>query len=97
MVRNEGARLEDRLIDMQSKRDSLIEVLTNTITGLVGSWLITYAAIITVDDKTAASIVIVAGCTAWSLFRGWTIRRMFNRMEKRTHVLVSGQGGTTNG
>lgn len=67
---------------MQSRRLTLIEVSVNTFTGLLGSWLITYIGITEIDDKATASVVIVAGCTVWSLLRGWTIRRTFNRLEE---------------
>lgn len=64
----------------QSRRLSMIEVVTNTTTGFVGSWLITFAVLTTVEDRVFASTVTVIGCTAWSLLRGWTIRRAFNRI-----------------
>ena len=67
---------------MQTRRSSLIEVFTNTFTGMLGSWAITYLCITTIDDKWSASIAAVIGCTVWSLVRGWTIRRAFNRLEK---------------
>lgn len=67
---------------MQTRRSSMIEVFTNTFTGMRGSWAITYVGITTIDDKWTASIVTVISCTVWSLVRGWTIRRAFNRLEK---------------
>jgi hypothetical protein len=61
----------------------MIEVLTNTITGLVGSWMIAYAVMTAIEDRELAATITVIGCTAWSLIRGWTIRRAFNRIEKQ--------------
>lgn len=65
---------------MQTKRQTVVEVLTGTFTGMLGSWLISlgwlhfspYGAAV---DATA----ITALCTVWSLVRGYVVRRCFNR------------------
>jgi steroid 5-alpha reductase family enzyme len=65
---------------MQSKRASLVETLTGTSIGLVGSWLITYSVSICCDAPVSAkTTVIVALCTIWSLVRGYYVRRYFNK------------------
>lgn len=66
---------------MQTKAHSMAEVLTGTLTGMVGSWLITYAAIGNIQDRSSAATATVIGCTVWSVSRGWFIRRSFNRLE----------------
>lgn len=63
----------------QSRMQSAVEVVTNTATGFVGSWLIAFAVLTAISDRALASTVTVLGCTVWSLARGWTIRRVFNR------------------
>lgn len=64
---------------MQSKKDSLKEVLTNTFIGMAGSWLITFIVLNTVDGKINAATATTILCTIWSISRGWVIRRHFNR------------------
>ena len=64
---------------MQSKRQSLIEILSGTALGMLGSLLITLAILHMVADKTVASFLTVGACTIWSLARGYCIRRYFNR------------------
>lgn len=62
---------------MQSPRHSLYEVLTSTFVGMIGSWLITWLAFKYVATPTMAATVSVSFCTAWSLIRGYAIRRHF--------------------
>ncbi len=57
----------------------MIEVLTGTAIGIVGSWLITYVVITNVQDKASAAAITVFGCTVWSIVRGYVIRRRFSR------------------
>lgn len=64
----------------QTKRQSLIETLTSTFTGMIGSWLITMACLYNITDKTTAATVTVIGCTVWSLVRGYAVRRYFNNV-----------------
>ncbi|MNC56419.1 hypothetical protein D3C75_1060160 [compost metagenome] len=64
---------------MQSKRQSLIETATSTSTGFVGSWLITAACFTYIPDKWAATTATTLLCTLWSLIRGYTVRRYFNK------------------
>lgn len=63
---------------MQSRRQSMIETCTNTLTGMVGSLIITLIILHTVDDKTLASVLTVSLCTVWSIVRGYVVRRHFN-------------------
>jgi hypothetical protein len=66
---------------MQTKQHSLLEVMINTLIGLFGSWLIAYGVMTAIEDRALASMITVAGCTVWSVARGWTVRRVFNRWE----------------
>lgn len=66
---------------MQTRRQSIIEVCTNTAVGMVGSWVIAYACIVAFDSPAAAAASSVAGCTVWSLVRGYYIRRKFAQRE----------------
>lgn len=68
----------------QTRAQSAVEVATNTVTGFVGSWLITYVVMTVVTERAAATTVTVLCCTVWSLVRGWMIRRSFNRMGERS-------------
>lgn len=64
---------------MQTKRDSVREVLTNTFIGMVGSYVITYVTFRTVNNVEGASAITVALCTIWSIARGYVIRRRFDK------------------
>lgn len=74
--------LNDTVTEMQTSRQSMIEVCANTGVGMLGSWLITIAVLFSIEDKVLASITTVVLCTVWSLVRGYYIRRHFN---KRLH------------
>lgn len=63
---------------MQSRKDSLIETVTNTFLGMVVSWILTIVTMLSINDKWTASVVTVLLCTAWSLARGYWVRRYFN-------------------
>ena len=80
----------------QSKKQSMKETLTNTFTGMAGSfaitmvclWIFTFDVTFTIpwfDYKVViVKQVIVAAsttllCTVWSIGRGYTIRRYFNK------------------
>lgn len=65
---------------MQSRRHSMYEVLTNTFTGIVGSWFITWVTFANIDNREAATTVTVLACTAWSLVRSYVIRRGFAKV-----------------
>ena len=66
---------------MQSRRQTVIEVSTNTAVGMLGSWLITFVTMTLVKNIPLAAAITVAGCTIWSLVRGYLIRRHFARLE----------------
>lgn len=63
----------------QSRAHSLIEVCTGTAIGMVGSWLISFASYASIDSLPVATTVATAGCTVWSLVRGYCVRRYFNQ------------------
>lgn len=71
---------------MQTKSQSLREVLTNTFIGLVGSWLISYVCITNISGTGLAVTVATVLCTVWSIGRGYAVRRWFNltRYERST-------------
>lgn len=70
----------------QSKRHSAIETATNTAVGFVGSYFITLACFHVPDANLATkTLYATLGCTAWSLLRGYYLRRLFNHLHvKRT-------------
>ena len=65
---------------MQTRRQAVIEVTTNTVVGMVGSWVISYTAVAMVEDKVFAVTIATIGCTIWSLVRGYYIRRRFAKL-----------------
>ena len=66
----------------QSKAQSLKETVSNTGLGMVGSWLITMVTFHYIKDLTLASTVATIGCTVWSIGRGYTVRRYFNKQQE---------------
>lgn len=66
---------------MQTRRQSVAEVVTNTLVGMAGSWAITFASMACIDDRALATSAAVVGCTVWSLTRGYVIRRRFAQLE----------------
>lgn len=71
---------------MQTKRQTVIEVCSNTAIGMLGSWLIMLGVLHLLQNKLAISALTVVLCTAWSLFRGYLIRRHFNGKLNKTQV-----------
>lgn len=65
---------------MQTKRLTTLEVLTNTFTGLLGSWLITVYFISGSGTPVQTATLITGACTVWSILRGYVIRRIFNKI-----------------
>ena len=65
---------------MQTRAQSVLEVVTNTFVGMLGSWLITWVCMATIKNRTACVSATVLGCTIWSLARGYVIRRRFARL-----------------
>jgi hypothetical protein len=72
---------------MQTKRESMIEAHVNTWLGLVGSALITgglnYLGAYLGWALWFTTLLSVAGCTVWSLLRGYHVRRFFNARQAR--------------
>lgn len=64
---------------MQSKKQSLKETLTNTFTGMAGSFAITMLCLQVFTDQYAIAVSTTVLCTLWSIGRGYTIRRYFNK------------------
>lgn len=63
---------------MQTNKETIIEVVTGTTIGMVGSWIISYTVVRTLSDPAIIATVTVGTCTIWSLVRGYWIRRKFN-------------------
>lgn len=63
----------------QSKRQSLKETLTNTFTGMAGSFAITMLCLKIFVDPFAIAASTTVLCTVWSIARGYTIRRLYNK------------------
>lgn len=68
---------------MQSKRQSLKETLTNTFVGMAGSFAITMMCLQIYNDQVAIAISTTILCTVWSIGRGYTIRRYFNKEREK--------------
>lgn len=64
---------------MQSKKQSLKEVLLGTFTGMAGSFAITMLCLQVFSGSVAIAASTTVLCTVWSILRGYTIRRYFNR------------------
>jgi hypothetical protein len=67
----------------QTKKQSLKETMTNTGVGMVGSWLITMGCLTLWANPVVSATVATFGCTVWSIARGYTIRRMFNKLNDK--------------
>lgn len=67
---------------MQSKKQSLKETLTNTFTGMAGSFAITMGCLKLFTDPFVIAASTTLLCTAWSIGRGYTIRRYFNKQKE---------------
>lgn len=67
---------------MQTKRQTILEVVTGIVIGLLGSATITYLCLTNLNQLTAfwMTVTTTALCTLWSLLRGYTIRRIFNNI-----------------
>lgn len=66
----------------QSKKQSLKETLTNTFIGMAGSWLLMMLCMTFFTTPVAIATVSTVLCTAWSIARGYTIRRYFNNQKE---------------
>jgi ABC-type spermidine/putrescine transport system permease subunit I len=67
---------------MQSKRQSLKETLTNTFTGMAGSFAITMLCLQVFTNTVMIAVSTTVLCTVWSIGRGYTIRRYFNKQKE---------------
>lgn len=62
---------------MQTRKQSLFEVSTNTSVGLVINWVIVYVCMKLSSSPEAAASASVMLCTINSLVRGYALRRWF--------------------
>lgn len=65
----------------QSKMQSLIETCSNTGIGVIGSWLITMGCLALFTNPVTIATSATLACTAWSLLRGYWVRRYFSSRE----------------
>ena len=63
---------------MQTKKDSLKEVIFNTAVGMLGSFAINLICLNLFTTAIAIAISTTILCTIFSISRGYTIRRFFN-------------------
>lgn len=66
----------------QTKMQSFKETMTNTGVGMVGSWLITMGCLMVFTGPVAIATSTTLLCTAWSVIRGYAIRRYFNKRQE---------------
>ena len=62
----------------QTKLQSLMETLTNTGVGMVGSWLLTMLCLMFFTTPIGIATSTTIACTIWSLGRGYVVRRYFD-------------------
>ena len=62
----------------QTKLQSLMETLTNTGVGMVGSWLLTMGCLMFFTTPVGIATSTTIACTIWSLGRGYVVRRYFD-------------------
>jgi hypothetical protein len=67
----------------QSKRQSLIETISNTSIGMIGSWLITMMCLMFFTSPVGIATSTTILCTVWSVGRGYCLRRYFNNMQQK--------------
>lgn len=75
---------------MQSKKDSMKEVITNTFIGMAGSWLLTMLCLQFFTTAVAVATSTTIACTVWSLVRGYSVRRFYNSKVVGEKVYGSG-------
>lgn len=66
---------------MQSKRNSLIEAITNTAIGFGISLAATFVIfpILDIESSGGKNVIVVLFFTAISIVRGYVLRRIFNK------------------
>lgn len=66
---------------MQSKRNSLIEAVTNTAIGFLISLSATFIIfpILDIESSGGKNVIVVLFFTAISIVRGYVLRRIFNK------------------
>lgn len=67
----------------QSKRQSMMETLSNTSIGMIGSWLITMGCLMVFTTPIGIATSTTLGCTVWSIARGYFVRRYFNNQQEK--------------
>lgn len=75
---------------MQSKKQSLIETLSNTFLGMLGSFGITMGVLALFTQHWVIGVVTTVLCTVWSIARGYYVRRYFNKKHAQQGVVVNG-------
>jgi len=64
----------------QRRRHSLLEVVSNTAVGFIGSYILGLLVLPLFGFAVthASNFIIVSIFTIWSIFRGYAMRRIFN-------------------
>lgn len=70
---------------MQSKKNSLIEAVTNTAIGFVISLLSTFLIfpIVGIESTSSKNVIITIFFTLISILRSYFLRRLFNSTQKK--------------
>ena len=73
---------------MQSKKHSLVETLTNTAIGFIGSLVIINLILpfLGYQIKPSESLFVVIVFTVWSIARGYGVRRFFNYIHNKNYI-----------
>jgi len=67
----------------QTKKQSLIETISNTSIGMIGSWLIAMACLMFFTTPVGIATSTTILCTVWSVGRGYCVRRYFNNKQEK--------------
>jgi len=77
---------------MQTKRQSMIETLSNTFIGMLGSFGITMGILALFTTHWVIGVATTVLCTVWSITRGYYVRRYFNmKHAQQAMVVVNGK------
>jgi hypothetical protein len=70
---------------MQTKKQSLFEILTNQVIGIIGGWLIVYLLFPLFDHLPQEQIATISAVIffIWSSLRSYILRRLFNKKIKK--------------
>jgi hypothetical protein len=69
---------------MQTRKQSHLEILSNQVIGIVGGWLIVYLLFPLFNNLPQGYVATISSVIffVWSYARSYTLRRIFNRINK---------------